>query len=278
MDLTNSTPEAGGAATPETAPDTTTGTVPPDSQANGEGAPIGEESFTSLDPRTLPPQLKASYDNMLKDYKAKTSSLSERIKAESAKAAEAYRQEAEQYRTIAGQEKFVEMWNKYVQESQSQGQPTDGDPKLTQLEQKFEEINQKLQAAETNQIMEAFADAVNEKGQKLHADFDELNSTSIVKTPDGKDFSLLNLCVKLAPGANPQEKLANGYKFAKQAYSGIFEAGRKAGMGRLQAKIQNGTQPPTNSTGDGLSFTDKKPKSAREALEMARKGQLVSRD
>ncbi len=276
MNETNSTPESGDTATLETAPDTTEGTVPDNGHA--EGAPVTEESFTKLDPKTLPPALKASYDNMLKDYKEKTTSISERIKQETQRAAETYRQRAEAYDQIAQQEEFVKQWNEYVQKSQSQGQPVEGDPKLQQLEAKFQEINQKLQLSEMNQVTESFADAVNDKGVKLHPDFDELNSLKIGQMKTGEEFSLLRACVELASGSNPQERLSNGYRDAKQAYNSIFEAGKKAGMGRIQTKIQNGTQPPTNSNGEMVSYTDKKPKNAREALEMARKGQMVSRD
>ncbi len=273
----NSTPEVENSANPPE-PELNSGTVPTDSQAT-ENAPVSEESFTKLDPKTLPPALQEAYKNMQRDYRDKTTSVSERVKQETARAVEAYRQEAELYRQIAQQEDFVQQWNDYVKQKQSQGQEVQqGDPKLVQLEQKFEEINQKLQYAETTQIMDAFADAVNDKGIKLHSDFDKLNGLSIAQGPNGEDLSLLNICVKLAPGSNPQEKLTQGYKLAKQAYSSIYEEGRQAGLGRLQNKIQNSTQPPSNSMGDVLSVTEKKPKNAREALDMARKGLVVSRD
>jgi hypothetical protein len=255
-----------------------TGTVPPNGEANDGVAPAGEETFTKVDPKTLPPQLRQSYENMLRDYKEKTTKISETIKSESSKEAVAYRQQAEAYDQIAQQEEFVRQWNEYVQKSQNQTKEEPGDPKLSQLEAKFQEINQKLQLSEMSQITEAFADAVNEKGVKLHPEFDELNSLSIGQVQDGEDFSLLRACVELAQGSNPQEKLANGYKSAKAAYNAIFESGKKAGMGRVQAKVMNGSQPPTNSGGDILSVTDKKPKSAKEALDMARKGLVVSRD
>lgn len=273
----NSTPVEETPANPATDPGLDTGTVPTDSQAT-ETAPVSEESFTKLDPKNLPPALKASYDEMLRDYKAKTTSVSERVKQETAKAVAEYQEKATLYEQIAQQEEFVKQWNEYVQKQQSQGQePVEGDPKLVQLEQKFNEINQKLQLSEMTQVMDSFADAVNEKGVKLHPDFDELNSLTIAQGPNGEDFSLLNLCVKLSTGSNPQERLSNGYKQAKAAYTSIFEAGKKAGMGRVQAKVLNGTNPPSNSTGDILSVTDKKPKNAREAMDMAKKGLVVSR-
>lgn len=276
-DSMNSTPDNDISANPSE-PEITTGTVPAEGEANNGVASQGEETFTKVDPKTLPPALKASYDNMLRDYKEKTTRLSETIKAEAARAAEAYRKKAETYDQIAAQEEFVRQWNDYVQRSQNNVQQDGTDPKLASLEQKFQEINQKLQMSELAQVTDSFADAVDDKGNKLHPEFDQLNSLPIGQINGGEEFSLLRACVELSPGNNPQEKLANGYKSAKALYSSIFEMGKKAGMGRIQSKIMNGSQPPISSQGDALSMTDKKPRSAREAMELARKGIMVSRD
>jgi hypothetical protein len=278
----NSTPEAQGSATPETAPDLgATGTVQSSGEASGQGAPA-EETFTKVDPRTLPPQLRSTYDNMLRDYKEKTTKLSETVKAESAKAAEAFRQKAEYYDQIAGQEEFVKRWNEYVQQTQGMTQAqADGNPELAAMKAQLQEVNQKIQLSEMTQVTEAFAEAVDEKGQKLHSDFDKLNELNLGRLVDGneaEDFSLLRACIELSPGNTPQEKLANGYKSAKAVYSAIYEEGRKAGLGRVQQKQLNGSNPPTGSSGDALQITERKPKSAKEALEMAKRGMMVSRE
>lgn len=246
-----------------------------------EAAPT--ELFQGMDPNKLPPQAKVFYDQMLRDYREKTTRLSETIKSEAAKAAEAYKSKAETYDQIAAQEEFVKQWNDYVKKSQGQGENPQnaGDPVLTEMKAKLDEMNQKIQLNEMGQITESFADAVNEKGEKIHPDFDALNDIvvgEIANGPQKEPFSLLRAAVELAQGSNPQEKLANGYKMAKAARDAIFEEGRKAGMGRVQQKVINGTQPAAHSVGDTLSITDKKPKNAREALDMARKGIIVSRD
>jgi len=214
--------------------------------------------------------------------KEKTSKLSETIKTEAQKAAEAYKSKAELYDSIATQEEFVKQWNDYVQKSQSASQPQpEGDQKLTQLEKQVQEMNQKLQISELTEITEAFAGAQDDKGQPLHPDFDQLNSISLGEiNTNGKaePISLLRACVELAQGKTPQEKLANGYKAARSFRESIFEEGKKAGMGRLQAKAINGSNPPTGSTGDIQSVTDKRPKNAHEAMALARRGIMVSRD
>lgn len=281
-DLTNSTPQADSAATSAMAPDTSvTGTVQTSGDANGQGAPA-EETFTKVDPRSLPGPLRAAYDNMLRDYKEKTTKLSETIKSETARAAEAYRQKAEFYDQISGQDEFVKQWNEYVQRSQALGpERAEGDPVLAEMKSQLQEMKQQLQVTELTQVTEAFAGAVNEKGEKIHPDFDRLNEIDLGKLQDSgreENYSLLRACIELSPGNTPHEKLANGYKSAKQVFDSIYDAGRKAGLGRVQQKFLNGSNPPSGTGGDGLQITEKKPKSAREALEMAKRGMMVSRD
>lgn len=258
------------------------GTDTTNGQAQG-GAP--DEIFKGVDPNRLPPEVKSHYDSMLRDYREKTAKLSETIKAEVAKNTEAYKSKAEYYDQFATQKEFVDKWNEYVKEqqtlSQSGGQPAEGDPVLNQMKAQLQELNQKIQLSEMSQITEAFIDAVDEKGQKLHPEFDSLNNIvlgSMQNGPQAEEFSLLRACIELSNGKTPQEKLANGYKSAKASYDAIFEAGKKAGMGRLQSKIQNGSIPPINSSGEVMTMTDKKTKSAREALDMAKRGIMVSRE
>lgn len=267
-------------ASPEPTPGQN-GTDTSGGQAQEGGAPT--DIFTGIDPNTLTPKERATYNSMLKDYRDKTGQLSERIKTESAKAAEAYKSEAELYRQIASQEKFVEKWNAYVKETEAAtGKPPEaGDPALLELKAQFQEMNQKLQMAELSKVTDAFADAVDEKGAKIHADFDSLNGIMIGKVSNGKsqeEYSLLRASIELADGKTPQEKLANGYKNAKALHDSIFEAGRKAGVGHLQKKFANGSLPPTNSGGDVLQVTEKKPRNAHEAMQLAKKGIIVSRD
>lgn len=247
-----------------------------------EATPAGD-LFKGVDPNRLPPEARAAYNSMLTDYRDKTTKLSETIKSEIARATEEYQQKANFYDQIATQEEFVKKWNDYVQEvqSKSQGQQQEGDPVLTQMKQQLQEMNQKMFLSEMSQVTDAFADAVNEKGDKLHPEFDQLNSISVGSVQSGQEtdeYSLLRGCIELAQGNSPQEKLVNGYKTAKSVYDSIFETGKKSGMGRLQMKVLNGSNPPSNSSGDVLSVTTKKPKNAHEALEMARRGQVVSRE
>src|SRR6266850_4336901 len=129
-DFQNSTPGTTVIATPEvSAPiGSSSGTVPVSSDAGNGQSASADESFTRIDPNTLPPQLRTAYNNMLTDYKQKTTSLAERIKQETAKAAEAYRQKADFYDQFSGQEEFVKQWNSYVQKVNEAQVRAEADP------------------------------------------------------------------------------------------------------------------------------------------------------
>lgn len=257
------------------------GTGATNGQAQG-GAPT-DDIFKGIDPSRLPPEAKQYYDSMLKDYREKTSRISETTKSEVEKAVQAYKEKATQYDQIANEPSFVDQWNAYVKKSQESapGAEASGDPVLNKMKEQLQQMEQKFQMTEMAQITESFAEAVNEKGEKIHPDFDQLNEISVGEIPGSQGaepFSLLRASIELAPGKSPSEKLANGYKMAKAAHDKIFEMGKKAGMGRLQNKVLNSSLPPSNSGADVLNVTDKKPRNAHEALAMAKRGQIVSRD
>lgn len=242
----------------------------------GQGAPPADDLFSGVDPNKLPPEAKAAYDSMLKDYRTKTARISETTKSEVAKATQAYKEKVALYDQIAGQEEFVKQWNDYVQKA-SNPNADPADP-VSKLETMVQEMKQKIEGSEIKQVTDAFADAVNEKGEKINPDFDRLNEIMIGNlSANGQQqpFSLLRACIELAPGKSPHEKLTAGYKNAKAQYDAIFEAGRKAGLGRVNSKVQNGTNAPSGMNGE-ITTTDKRPKTAREAMELARKGIRVS--
>lgn len=252
------------------------GTSAASGQAQG-GAPT-EDLFKGIDPNRLPPEARAAYDSMLKDYRAKTGKLSETVKAEVAKAAEAYRQKAEFYDSIATQEEFVKRWNEYVQQKNSELQAKESDPQQ-ETAKKLEALESKIQRTENLEAINTFASAVDEKGNKLHADFDSLNNIIVSESEvngQKQSMSLLSIAVDLSEGRTPLERIANGYKAAKQLHDTIFEAGKKAGMGRVQQKLQFGSQPPSSVS--PTSTAGRRPKNAMEALQFAKQGLPVFKE
>ena len=276
-DLQSPTPGSTSTATPETAPVAATGTVQSGGQATGQNAPA-QDSFTGLDPATLPPQLKQAYDSMLKDYKSKTTEVAEQRKKYSDY--DDLKQKASFYDQFSSREDAVKWWNEYVQKQSGQqnGQENSQDPiqaKLQELEKKLEAEQQARQRAELEEVVSAFATSTDDKGQPMNPNFDALNSVQLGKTPDGDEYSLLRACIDLSGGQNPQEKLVNGYKAAKAIRDQIFEEGRKHGMGKMLSKVRNSTEAPT-ITSDKQTFNgDAKNLSVREARELAEKGVVV---
>lgn len=274
-DLENDNTETEVVDNPATEPATKENVTVQDGGQDQGGSPTEEDLFKGVDPNKLPPEVRGHYDSMLKDYREKTAKLSETRKAEVQKEVEAYRQKAELYDSISAQEDFVKQWNEYVQGTTAETLESQ-DPALSKLEKEVKEMKQKEAIREMEKLTDAFADAVDDKGEKVNKNFDALNEITIGKAGDS-EYSLLRACIDLSTGKTPEEKLVNGYKAANEIHDKIFEAGRKAGLGRVQSKVQNGTQPPSNSGGADMSVTEKRPKNAAEALAMARRGQVVSR-
>ena len=278
-DLTAGNPAGDTTGNPSD-PAAASGTSNQTGEASGQGA-TGQDSFIpkGLDLNTLPPHVRAQVEkinsDMVRGFTEKTTKLSETAKQEAAKMTESFKQKAELYDQLAGQEEFVKMWNDHVAKTGQPPTPDPADP-VAQLSTKLQQMEQKIAESELIQVTDSFADAVNEKGEKLHPDFDKLNSLVLGKTQKGQEVTFLRAFTELSTGKTHQERLANGYKAAKAFHEQIFEEGRKAGLGRTQTKLMNGSSPPTNINGN-FQVTEKRPKSAHEALEMAKKGIAVSR-
>lgn len=286
METPNATPEAGavnqdGAGTASEQ----NGNVAPTGEAGAQGA-TGEVSFIpeGTDFNALPQQIrdivKGHVDkinqNMVRGFTEKTTKLSERIKAETAKATEAYRQKAEFYDRFTKDEKLVKLYNDYVSQLQN-AQDTNSPTK--QIEEKVQNLEMQIKTREMSEVIDAFVNATDEKGQKVNADFDKVDSLIVGETEgaNGKSsYSLLRAAVELASGNTPQEKLANGYKAAKAVYDKIFEEGVKTGKGQMQRKAGYGSLTP--GRGNVVNTAPRVAKNALEALKFAREGLAVPRE
>lgn len=269
--IVTATPEATNTVTPGTEADSApTGSGTPVGEVNGQSTTDTDKGFTNIDPKTLPPTLKSVYDNMLRDYTKKTMSISERVKSETAKGLEQFKAKAEMYDQVIGNEQFVKQWNEYVQKANQSVQ--NGQNPSDEVTAKLQELEKKFKTTESLETINAFADAKDEKGESLHPDFDKFSSIKIGTHPESGDYDLLRTAIELAPGNSTMEKLENGYKMAKAVYDNIFEEGKKAGMGRVNAKARNGSFTPSSGSGPISGTATKRPSNALEALEMARQG------
>jgi len=281
--ISSPTPVSASAATPATEPAGVNGTAQLNGEANGQSASV-EEMFGNVDPKTLPPQLKSVYDNMLRGFKEKTTKVEETVKSRLAKELEPYRTKAQTYDQIVQQEEFVKRWNEYVEEQNARARqqnvdPNDPNAKLLQEVEKLKREHAmtaaEIRTTKALDSINAFAEAVDEKGEKLHPEFDKLSNLSLGTHAQAGTYDLLRTAVELAPGNSPEEKLENGYKAAKAVYDGIYEEGVKAGKGQLMQKVRNSTTPPSNIA--ATRFSNERPKDALEALQMAKKGIAVQR-
>lgn len=254
-------------------------TAQPAGQVAGQSAP-GEDIFKGIDPNRLPPELRSVHDSMLRDYRSKTEKLSETVKTQLAKELDPWKKDAEMYRQLSAHEEFVKQWNSYAERTNTQQQQQSAvqslPPEIQERLQKVDMIEQKFQEAEAERAISVFKEAVDEKGEMLHPDFEKFVDIPLGTHPKTGDFSLMRACVELSPGESLTEKMEAGYQQAKAAYDRIFEEGKKAGMGRLQAKVLNSTQPPSNGT--AAKTTTSMPKNAHEAMRLARQGIVVKSD
>lgn len=258
-----------------------TETTQPDGEAARQSA-TGQESFVpeGIDVNSLPPALRAEVERINKDmvrgFTEKTTKLSEVIKAETAKAVEAFKQKAEQYDALASDEEVARVINELIQKRNAPDPTKDPVKGLEEKLKSFEEKQQfQEQVKELESEVVAFESAVDEKtGKPLHPDFAALSEISIGALNKGgkKDsYSLLRAAVELADGATALERLENGYKTAKAIRDAIFEEGKKAGMGRLQQKSAAASIPPSGSFAPSGTAPGKA-KTALEAIQFARQG------
>lgn len=288
------------AANPSPEPAVDNGTVPSaNGEAAGTSAPV-QETFTNLDPNTLPKELRSAYDNMLRDYKSKTMSLAEERKRFSDY--DDVKQRAEAYEQLTKDEKFLKYWQGDDQPAQNE---TDQQETL-ELQQLWEEgladsakmiefhrrvarkemkplaekakaVEQKQQLNEAHDVLSNFANEVDQKtGQKLRPDYEELESTGLIEHYYNQILTKFpNLTAAQWPKA-----LDAVYSAAKKVRDGFYQKGYEAALSKANSKLFNSTERPSvaaTTNQENLTFDQAKKLTAAEAVALARKGKTVSR-
>lgn len=293
-------PEMSVAANPSPEPASpSTGTVQTQNGQADPGrqtAPV-EETFFTGDPKTLPPQLRQAYDNMLRDYKDKTGKLSEERKT-----LEAVKQKADAFDQLAGDQRFITWYNDLTKPQQEQVKSEMADDMgvsdeemaavlagdknaLVSILKKFsgqnetqlKELLYKNQVSEASEIINAFAEAKDDKGKALHPNFEKLEALSLGSVDLISAF--LQLDGQPAQGYDQyMQKMQRAYQAADKFYTQIYEEGRKAGLGLVQRKAMNATEAPAVSGPASVFTGDPKKLDARTAMRLAREGVVVPRD
>lgn len=271
----------------------TTGTVETQNgQANaGQSAPV-EDQFSSIDPKTLPPELQAVYKNLQSDYTKKTQSIAERAK------------KADSYDQISKDPRFVEYWNglnkqqkadfrEQKQEAEKRlGEKIPDDRFQKAFESKdgfleliaevvketsakdrteIEALKQYKTVNEAQSIVDAFKSEKAPDGKPLRADFDSLEEDGLIN-----GFLRLSAPDKGYTAEEYPAKLNEAYTWAKTLSTKYYEKGRQEALARITQKAATSTNPPTQAAkGAYTGPSDPKKMTVREAMDLAKKGQRV---
>ncbi len=256
-----------------TTPETTTGTGETQSgqatDVQAQGAPA-EESFTDVDPKTLPPELQAVYRKMQAGFTKKMQGASEAQK----KAAE--------YDQLMGDQRFTNYWKALAAEGQNQTKEPEpliteqeyaealsspqGMEKLMQkvVQQAVQPLQDKVRVAEASEVLQEFAAAGHEDLYELQED------------------QLISIQLELDPPRNRDDyraKVEQAYTRAKELTQKYFQKGYQKAtaekMGVIQDKVNASSTPPTLNPGKTYEGPDPKTLSAGDAFRLAKKGVRV---
>lgn len=281
-------------AAPTGQAEVSTGT--PDSQ-NGQAATQAqsapaEESFSSIDPNTLPPELQAAYKSMQADYTKKTQSIAE------------FRKKAEGWDQISKDQRFVDYWqglNK-TQKAEFKEQKVEAEKRLgekitderfakafeskddflslmeeviqdrsAKSQKEIQELKQQLSLKDAADTVESFATEIVD-GKPVRPDFYALNEDSLIT-------GYLQINPPDAPNQQSYTaKLNEAYSWAKQVSQKYYEKGRADALARIQQKAATSTQPPTNAAKGVYSGKNPKDLTVREAIDAAKRGERVPQD
>lgn len=216
---------------------------------NGQAAPAEDgDTFTGVDPKSLPPKERAAYDNMLRDYKKKTADVAEiRRKAEAFDAWQADQASKKAQITDDDYNRAFENKEGFQTLLQKAAEP---------VVQKLNETERELRATKADLFVREF--------KSKHSDFDELDS-------DG----LITGYVQLNPPKTEGEWLTTiktAYDYATKLRSKYEDLGYKRGISRVQQKADQSTQLPSGGAAPTYSGPDPKTLTAEQAVELAMKG------
>lgn len=277
----------------QTAP-ASTGTPSPNGPAatQAQSAPA-EESFSSVDPNTLPPEMQAIYKSLQADYTKKTMSIAD------------VRKKADAYDAVSKDQRFVDYWkglNK-TQKADYKEQKQEAEKRLGEkisdddfqkafnskddflglLERVYkdgseksqktiETLEQRLSVKEAQDVVESFATEVGKDGKAVRPDFYSLDEDNLIT-----GFLKVNPPEDTSQGAYVN-KLNEAYGWAKTLSQKYYEKGKSEALQIIQAKAAASTEPPTSSSKGAYTGPDPKKMTARDAIELAKKGIRVPRD
>lgn len=256
-----------------------------------QSAPV-EETFSSLDPKTLPPELQALHKQLQADYTKKTQEIAETRKKASAYDQLSSDKRFREYWTGLNRQEKTEFKEQKAEMEKALGQKItddefaksfeskDGflgllervvDEKMGRSQKRIQELEQKVVLSEASDIVENFATEVGQDGKPIRPDFYQLNDPKLnlitgflhVNPPEGK-----------SPEAY-QERLNEAYAWAQGVKQHFYSLGKNEALSIIQKKAAASSEMPTQAAKSAYTGGDPKKLSVREAIELAKKGQKI---
>lgn len=284
-------------ATPSSEPMSPTGTVDQTPPSQAEGTAPSEETFYTGDVTKLPPELRQHYNNMLTDYKRKTTEIASKQKEFLSRSEEtqAALRKAEAFEQLSNDPRF-QQWAEQQKQSQApvQEKPILSDDEwrksfespqafMDMQKKLYEDMNsstmkeiQELRQAkvenESAEIIDSFINESDDKGTKPYGDLLQLD-----KETQGLITGFIRINPPSKPGADSQRAaLKAAYDYAKGVTQSYYEKGKREALGILEKKAAGSIETPSLSGKDSYAGKNPRELTGREAFEMALRGQRVS--
>lgn len=253
----------------------------------GQSAPA-EESFSNIDPKTLPPELQAVYKNLQSDYTKKTQSVAD------------VRKKAEQYDQLSKDQKFIDYWNglSKQQKAEYKEQKAEAEKRLGEKitddrftkafeskdgfldliaevvketsakdRKEIEALKQYKTVNEASSIVEAFATEKGTDGKPLRPDFYALDEDGLIS-----GFLKLSAPEKGYTAEEYPAFLDKAYNWSKTLSQKYYEKGKQEALTRIQQKVSTSSNPPTQAAKGAYTGPEPKKMTVREAMDLAKRG------
>lgn len=269
MEKTDSpTPEPVQTATPAKEPvSIEKGTAQVSETARVESAEPND-TFTSIDVKTLTPELKSKYDAMLTDYKKKTTEVAQiRKDAESR-----YKEVQDVIQNPDFQKAYQTLTSPQKAEVREEIGITEDDfNRAFENKDNFAGFIQKVARASSSQSQQEMTNLKASLAVKdfktTHPEFEKFNK-----------HGFITYQLKTDPRAQGNDErqwaqaLTDAYVNAERVHNELVEEGKRQGLERIQQKVQASTEPPTGSVPQVYPGGDPKKLTTSEAIALARRG------
>lgn len=247
------------------------GTAPTasDAPAVDQTAP-SEDTFTSIDVKSLDPKLKSSYDAMLTDYKKKTTEVAQQRKEAEAK----YKEVQEVLQNPDFQKTYQQLTSAQKAEVRQEGITEEEFNKAFENKDNFAGFIQKVANMSTansqKQVIDLKASLMVKDFKQTHPNWDKLNK-----------YGFITKQLQTDPRAHSNDEnqwqaaLNDAYNNSERVMNELIEEGKRQGLERVQQKVSASTEPPTHTSASANPFGDPKKWTTRQAIEAAKQGYRV---